>query len=560
MADKLTSPAPNFIRNIINEDIKSGKNGGQVVVRFPPEPNGYLHIGHAKSICFNFGLAQEYPGGKCYLRFDDTNPLKESEEYTNAIQRDISWLGFDWEDRLTFASDYFPKLYELARQLILDGKAFVCSLNAEQVREYRGTLTEPGKESPDRNRSIEENLDLFERMKKGEFPENTYTLRAKIDMSSGNINMRDPALYRIRKVKHHRTGDQWCIYPMYDYTHPISDALEGVTHSLCTLEFQDHRPLYDWFIENCRLEHKPQQIEFARLNVNYTITSKRKLKALVDGNYVSSWNDPRMPTISGLRRRGYTPAALRNFSERIGVSKKETVIDMSILEEEVRNDLNENALRTMVVIDPLKVVIENFPEDEVQEIEVANHPQKPELGSRKIHFSREIYIERDDFMEVHSKQFFRLAPGQDVRLRYGYVISCQQVIKDADGNIQELRCTYHPETFAGKKPADGRKVKGIIHWVSAAHATDIEVRLYDRLFLTENPGSAENFLEQLNPNSLQIMPNAKAEAGLREAAPETLFQFERLGYFSADQEDHRPDRPVFNRTVTLRDTWSKDAK
>jgi glutaminyl-tRNA synthetase len=559
MAEKSSTPAPNFVRHIINEDIRNGKHGGRVVVRFPPEPNGYLHIGHSKSICFNFGLAEDY-NGQCYLRFDDTNPLKESDEYMTAIKEDIRWLGFDWEDRLTHASDYFDVLYDHAKQLIKDGKAYVCSLNAEQIREYRGTLTEPGRHSPDRDRSVEENLDLFERMKNGEFDNGQYTLRAKIDMNSGNINMRDPAMYRILKAKHHRTGDKWCIYPMYDYTHPISDAIEGVTHSLCTLEFQDHRPLYDWFVENCRMEHKPQQIEFSRLNVNYTITSKRKLRTLVEQGYTASWDDPRMPTILGLRRRGFTPAAIRSFNERIGVSKKETVIDMGVLEEEVRQDLNENAQRAMVVMDPIKVTIESYPDGESEEIEVPNHPQKPERGTRKIVFAREIYIDRADFLENPPKKFFRLSPGKYVRLRYGYVITCQDVVKDSDGNVVELKCVHHPETLGGKKPADGRKVKGIIHWVAADHAIDLEVRLYDRLFAVENPAAEEDFTKFLNPESLIVKKGCKGEAFLKDVVPETAFQFERLGYFTADRHDHQATDPIFNRTATLRDTWAKVQK
>lgn len=552
------NPSANFIRNIIEEDNRSGKYGGRVTVRFPPEPNGYLHVGHAKSICFNFSLAEHYTGGKCYLRFDDTNPLKESDEYMESIKRDVLWLGFDWKQNLTHASDYFDTLYELAELLIKKGKAYVCSLSAEQVREYRGSLTEAGRESPDRNRSIDENLDLFRRMRAGEFADGQYTLRAKIDMSSGNINLRDPAIYRIRKVAHHRTGDKWCIYPMYDYTHPISDALEDITHSICTLEFQDHRPLYDWFIEQCEMEAKPQQIEFARLNVNYTVTSKRKLKQLVDESKVSGWDDPRMPTISGMRRRGYTPAAIRNFSERIGVSKKETVIDLSILEEEVRNDLNENANRALAVLDPIKVVIENYPEDQVEWIEVDNHPQKPELGTRKIAFSRELYIEREDFMEEAPKKYFRLTPLQDVRLRYGYVIKFLEAIKDDQGNLIELRCEYLPETLGGKKPADGHKVKGIIHWVSASNAVDMEVRLYERLFLNENPGASEDFLSELNPDSLLVMKACKGEPVLAQAEAEQAFQFERLGYFCADMYDFTRDAIVYNKVTGLRDTWQKN--
>lgn len=553
------SSASNFIRAIINEDLKSHKNDGRVVVRFPPEPNGYLHIGHAKSICFNFGLTEEYAGGICYLRFDDTNPLKEDTEYEDAIKRDVRWLGFDWGSHLTHASDFYEVFYEKAVLLIKKGLAYVCSLNAEQVRAYRGTLTEPGRESPDRNRSIAENLDLFARMRRGEFPDGAYTLRAKIDMNSGNINLRDPAIYRIRKTSHHRTGEAWPIYPMYDYAHPLNDAIEGITHSICTLEFQDHRPLYDWFVQNCEMEHRPQQIEFARLNVNYTVTSKRKLKKLVDAKFVESWDDPRMPTVCGLRRRGYTPQAIRNFCERIGMSKKETIIDMSILEEEVRNDLNERALRSMAVLDPIKLVLSNYPADKEEWFEVPLHPQKPELGQRRIPFGREVYIERDDFMEVPSKGFHRLSPGKEVRLRYAYVVRCDEVIKDAAGRVTELRCSYDPDTGQGKNPQDGRKVKGIVHWVDARHAVDAEVRLYDRLFKVPNPGGLddENFVSALNPESLQSIPHAKISAELAKVAPETCFQFERLGYFCSDKELHRPDRPVFNRTVTLRDTWAQ---
>ncbi len=559
MSETEKSPGVNFIRAIINEDLENGKNNGHVVVRFPPEPNGYLHIGHAKSICFNFGLAQDYQGGECYLRFDDTNPLKEDEEYQEAIKRDVHWLGFDWGPRLTHASDYYEIFYQKAELLIEKGLAYVCSLNAEQVRSHRGTLTETGKASPDRNRPMAENLDLFRRMRKGEFPDGTYTLRAKIDMSSGNINLRDPAIYRIRHTSHHRTGDAWCLYPMYDYAHPLNDALEGITHSICTLEFQDHRPLYDWFVDNCEMEHKPQQIEFSRLNVNYTVTSKRKLRTLVEGKHVSDWDDPRMPTVCGLRRRGYTPASLRNFCERIGISKKETIIDYSIVEEEVRNDLNENALRSLVVLDPIKVVLTNYPEGQVEWFEVLNHPQKPELGQRKIPFSREVYIDRDDFLETPTKGFFRLSPGKEVRLRYGFVIKCEEVIKDAQGHVAELRCSYDPDTGHGQNPKDGRKVKGIVHWVDANHCLSAEVRLYDRLFIDPAPGSLddEQFIAQLNPNSLLVVKDAKIEPALANAAPESHFQFERLGYFCADKEDHSSKNPVFNRTVTLRDTWAK---
>lgn len=559
MSESDKTPASNFVRAIINEDLKSNKYGGRVVLRFPPEPNGYLHIGHAKSISVNFGLSLDYPGGLCFLRFDDTNPLKEDEEYQEAIKRDVKWLGFDWGNRLTHASDYYEIFYEKAVLLIKKGLAYVCSLNADEVRAYRGTLTEPGKASPGRLRSVAENLDLFARMRKGEFADGSYTLRAKIDMSSGNINLRDPAIYRIRHTSHHRTGNAWCIYPMYDYAHPLNDALEEITHSICTLEFQDHRPLYDWFVENCEMKERPQQLEFARLNINYTITSKRKLKKLVDSNFVAGWDDPRMPTICGLRRRGFTPASLRNFSERTGLSKKETVIDFSILEEEIRNDLNEHALRALAVLDPIKLVISNYPPEQEEWFDVPNHPQKAELGQRKMPFSREIFIERDDFMEVPSKGFFRLSPGKEVRLRYGYVIRCDAVLKDTAGQVTELHCSYDPDTGKGQNPKDGRKVKGVIHWVDCKHGMTSEIRLYDRLFRDPNPSALddEQFIQHLNPESLVVIKAAKIEPFLAEAKGETRFQFERLGYFCADQQDHNAQHPVFNRTVTLRDTWAK---
>lgn len=554
-----TAPAANFIRSIINEDLKNGKHGGQVVVRFPPEPNGYLHIGHAKSICFNFGLTREYQGARCYLRMDDTNPAKEDVEYEDSIKSDVKWLGFDWGPLLTHASDYYEIFYEKAELLIKKGLAFVCSLNAEEVRAHRGTLTEAGRPSPDRNRSVEENLDLFRRMRAGEFPDGKYTLRAKIDMASGNINLRDPTIYRIRHLEHHRTGNKWCIYPMYDYAHPLNDALEGVTHSICTLEFQDHRPLYDWFVDNCEMKAKPQQIEFSRLNVNYTVTSKRKLKKLVDAKLVGGWDDPRMPTIRGMRRRGYTPQALQNFAERTGMSKKETIIDLSILEEEIRNDLNEVALRGLAVLDPIKVTITNLNEGEI--LRVPNHPQKAEMGERDLPFSNTIFIERDDFMEVPSKGFHRLSPGGEARLRYAYVIRCDEVVKDAQGEIVELKCTYDPDTKGGKPPKDGRKVKGIIHWVDAKQGVKTEVRLYDRLFKVANPGGLDDaeFVQELNPESLSIRKDAVIEPALAKAAPETRFQFERLGYFTSDRIDHSESRPVYNRTVTLRDTWADKA-
>lgn len=544
-----------FIRNIINDDLKSGKHK-QIITRFPPEPNGYLHIGHAKSICLNFGLAEEYENARCHLRFDDTNPEKESVEFTDAIQKDVKWLGFDWGNHLYFASDYFDKLYNYAVELIKEGKAYVCSLSAEEMREYRGTLTEPGKESPYRTRSVEENLNLFERMKNGEFADGEHVLRAKIDMSSGNINMRDPVIYRIKKVHHHRTGDKWCVYPMYDYTHCISDALEGITHSLCTLEFQDHRPLYDWVLDELKTPCHPRQIEFARLNLNFTVMSKRKLRELVEEKFVSGWDDPRMPTVSGMRRRGYTPASIRNFCSRIGISKNETIIDFSILEDCVRDDLNETAPRAMCVLDPLKVVITNFPDDKVVEREVANHPKDESMGKRKIKFSKEIYIEHSDFMEEAPKKYFRLSPGKEVRLRYSYTIKCEEVIKDDKGNIVELRCTYDPETL-GKKP-EGRKVKGIIHWVDAASAVDIDVNQYDRLFNVPNPAGEKekDYKEFINPKSLVVLKKCKAEESLKSAKAEDHFQFERQGYFTVDQTSS-DSQLVFNRTVTLKDSWAK---
>lgn len=554
------SASRNFIQQIIDEDLKIGKNDGRVHTRFPPEPNGYLHIGHAKSICLNSGLAQEY-GGKFNLRFDDTNPAKEEQEYVDSIMDDVRWLGADWEDRLFFASNYFDQLYEWAVKLIKDGKAYVCDLTAEEMREHRGTLTEPGKECEHRNRSVEENLDLFERMKAGEFPDGARTLRAKIDLASPNINLRDPVMYRIKRAHHHRTGDDWCIYPSYDYTHGQSDSIEGITHSICTLEFENHRPLYDWFCEALGIHH-PQQIEFARLNLTYTVMSKRKLLQLVTENHVSGWDDPRMPTIRGLRRRGYTSAAIRSFCERIGVAKFNSTIDIAWLEEEIREDLNQNAPRVAGVLKPLKVVIENYPEGEVEELEAANHPQRPELGTRKVPFSREIYVEQDDFMEDAPKKFFRLSVGREVRLRYAYFITCTDVVKDKDGNVVELRCTYDPETKGGNAP-DGRKVKGTIHWVSAAEAIDAEVRVYDHLFQEENPDAAPEggtFLDNLNPNSVEILTGAKLEPSLAEAEPGSHFQFERTGYFFVDPVDSALGKPVFNRTVGLRDTWAKVKK
>jgi glutaminyl-tRNA synthetase len=572
----------NFIQQIIDADRAAGKNGGRVHTRFPPEPNGYLHIGHAKSICLNFGLAQEY-GGKFNLRFDDTNPTKEEQEYVDSIIDDVRWLGGDWEDRLFYASDYFGQLYEWAIQLIKEGKAYVCDLSADEVRAHRGTLSEPGKNSPYRNRSVEENLDLFQRMEQGEFPDGARTLRAKIDMASPNINMRDPVMYRIKHASHHRSGDRWCIYPSYDYTHGQSDSIEGITHSICTLEFENHRPLYDWFCEALRIHH-PQQIEFARLNLTYTVMSKRKLLQLVQEKHVAGWDDPRMLTIRGLRRRGYTPEAIRAFCERIGVAKFNSTVEMSWLEDAIREDLNERAPRAMAVLRPLRVVITNYPEGEVEQLEAANHPQRPELGTRGVPFSRELYIEADDFMEDAPKKFFRLAPGREVRLRYAYFITCTEVIKDSAGKVVELHCTYDPATRGGNAP-DGRKVKGTIHWVSASHAVGAEIRLYDHLFKTEYPEgggrkaeggvleelsdlppsalplppSTGTFLDNINPDSLEIIRNAKLEPSLAAAAPGQHFQFERLGYFFTDPVDSQPGRPVYNRTATLRDTWAKEA-
>ena len=529
-----------------------------MATRFPPEPNGYLHIGHAKSICLNFGIAQER-GGICNLRFDDTNPTKEDVEYVDAIKEDVAWLGFTWSAEL-YASDYFEQLYQFAVELIKQGKAYVDSLSADEIRAYRGTLTEPGKNSPYRDRSVAENLDLFARMRAGEFPDGAHVLRAKIDMASPNFNMRDPTLYRIRHATHHRTGDAWCIYPMYDYAHPLSDAIERITHSICTLEFEDHRPLYDWLVDSLIEGDKPQQIEFARLNLNYTVMSKRKLLQLVQQGHVTGWNDPRMPTISGLRRRGYTPESIRDFCARIGVAKKENVIDMAQLEHSVREDLNLRAPRVMTVLRPLKVVITNYPEGQTEEVDVINNPEDASAGTRKVPFSRELYIERDDFMENPPKKFFRLSPGKEVRLRCAYFITCTEVVKDARGEITELRCTYDPATRGGDAP-DGRRVKATMHWVSAAHAVPVEVRLYDRLFSVEDPESApegKTFLDYLNPNSLEVLGGAKAEPSLAGATVGTRVQFERLGYFCVDS-DSRPGALVFNRTVSLRDAWAKIA-
>ena len=555
MSTNDNQPSANFIRQIITNDLKENKHNGKVTTRFPPEPNGYLHIGHAKSICLNFGIAGEY-NGTCNLRFDDTNPEKESIEYMESIERDVQWLGFQWTG-LHHASDYFEQLYNYAVQLIEQGQAYVDSLSAEQIRSYRGTLTEPGKESPDRNRSIAENLDLFTRMRAGEFADGQYVLRAKIDMASPNINMRDPALYRIRRVYHHRTGNAWCIYPMYDYTHCISDALEGITHSLCTLEFEDHRPLYDWVLDQLQTPCHPQQIEFARLQLEYTIVSKRKLNQLVMEKHVYGWDDPRMPTIAGLRRAGFTPKAIRDFCERIGITKQNSWIEMGVLEYCIREDLNENALRAMAVLQPLRVIIDNYPEDKTEQLEISNHPQRPELGKRNVPFSRVILIEQDDFAEIPPPKFKRLIAGGEVRLRGSYVIKCNEVIKDAEGLVTELRCTYDPDTL-GKNP-EGRKVKGVIHWVSEQHAYPAEIRLYDRLFKVPNPDNEENFLDAINHDSLEVLKDCRIEASLAQAQPENRYQFERTGYFCLDAIDSVDGKQVFNRTVTLREgVWVKD--
>jgi glutaminyl-tRNA synthetase len=558
MSSPVTPEAPgrlDFIREIVTADNASGRHGGRVATRFPPEPNGYLHIGHAKSICLNFGIARDFSGA-CNLRFDDTNPVTEDVEYVESIQEDVRWVGFSWEDRLYYASDYFQQLYDCAETLIRDGKAYVDDLSADQIREYRGTLKEPGRESPHRNRTVDENLDLFRRMRAGEFPDGSRVLRAKIDMASPNLNMRDPVLYRIRRARHHRTGDAWCIYPMYDYAHPISDALERITHSICTLEFEDHRPLYDWLVQNLPLPGRPQQIEFARLNLTYTIMSKRKLLQLVTEKHVTGWDDPRMPTISGLRRRGYTPEAIRRFCDEIGVAKRENVVDVGLLEFCVREDLNKRAPRAMAVLRPLKVVLENYPVDVVEEMDVVNNPEDPAAGTRKVPFSRVLYIEQDDFMLDPPGKFFRLAPGREVRLRNAYLVTCTDAVKDASGAVVELRCTYDPATRGGDAP-DGRKVKATLHWVSAAHALAAEVRLYDRLFTVESPGTGDaDFLTQLNPRSLEVLREARLEPSLSAAPVGARFQFERLGYFCVDP-DSKPGAPVFNRTVTLKDTWAK---
>ncbi len=557
-----TSPAStgrqDFIRDLIAADNASGRHGGRVATRFPPEPNGYLHIGHAKSICLNFGVARDF-GGTCNVRFDDTNPVTEDVEYVEAIQHDIRWLGFDWDDRLFYASDYFETLYQCAERLIEDGKAYVDSLDADAIREHRGTLREPGRDSPYRSRAAAENLDLFRRMRAGEFADGAHVLRAKIDMASPNINLRDPILYRIRRAHHHRTGDAWCIYPMYDYAHPISDALERITHSLCTLEFEDHRPLYDWLIANLPLPGQPQQIEFARLNLTYTVMSTRKLLQLVGEKHVSGWDDPRMPTLSGLRRRGYTPEAIRRFADEVGVAKRENVVDVGLLEHHIREDLNKRAPRVMGVLRPLKVVLENYPEGQTEHLAVINNPEDPTAGTRAVPFSRELYIEHDDFQEVPPPKYFRLAPGREVRLRNAYLITCREAVKDASGTVVELRCTYDPATRGGDAP-DGRKVKATLHWVPAAQAVDAEVRLYDRLFTVEMPGTGEaDFLTELNPQSLEVLRGCRMEPSLDGAHPGDRFQFERLGYFVMEP-DATPGAPVYNRTVTLTDSWARIQK
>lgn len=562
MTNTGTIPASNFIRNIIAEDLKANKNDGRVITRFPPEPNGYLHIGHAKSICLNFGLAAENEGGLCNLRFDDTNPVKEEDEYVESIKEDVRWLGFDWGDRLFYASDYFEQMYRYAVQLIKAGKAYVCDLSADEIREYRGTLTGPGKESPYRDRPINENLDLFEGMRVGKFDDGSRTLRAKIDMASPNLNMRDPVMYRILRAEHHRTGNTWCIYPMYDWAHGLEDSIEGVTHSICTLEFEDHRPLYDWFLNELNIYH-PQQIEFARLNLTYTVMSKRKLLELVKDGYVAGWDDPRMPTISGLRRRGYTPESIRNFCERIGLAKRDSIVDIALLEHCLREDLNKHARRVMGVLRPLKVIIDNYPEGQVEELEAINNPEDPSMGTRKVPFSRVLYIERDDFRDDPPKQFFRLAPGREVRLRYAYYITCVGVVKDEQtGDVIELHCVYDPKTRGGDSP-DGRKVKATLHWVSAAHSLNAEVRLYDHLFTKSNPAEEKDdvdYKSYLNPDSFQRLMSCRVEPSLAGAAPESRYQFERQGYFCVDSVDSSDNTLVFNRTVSLRDSWAKIEK
>jgi glutaminyl-tRNA synthetase len=568
-AEKITKPVAtavepmpsHFIRNIITEDLKQGKNQGRVHTRFPPEPNGYLHIGHAKSICLNFGLAAEF-GGLCNLRFDDTNPSKEDLEYVESIKADVRWLGFDWDNREFYASDYFDQLYHFALQLIKAGKAYVCDLSADQIREYRGTLTEPGKNSPYRDRSVEESLDLFERMRAREFPDGSRTLRAKIDMASPNLNMRDPVMYRILRATHHRTGDKWCIYPTYDFAHGQSDSIEGITHSICTLEFEDHRPLYDWFLDQLNIHH-PQQIEFARLNLTHTALSKRKLLQLVQQKHVTGWDDPRMPTLAGFRRRGYTPEAIRLFCERIGVAKRNSMVDIAMLEHCLREDLNKRAPRVMAVLRPIRVVIENYPEGQIEELEAVNNPEDARMGTRKVPFSRVLYIDQEDFRELPPKGFFRLSPGREVRLRYAYIIKCVDVGKDPKtGDVVELRCTYDPETKSGSSQSN-RKVKATIHWVSAAHAIEAEIRLYDHLFTKEDPDDVpegSDWLVNINPKSLEKLSSCRLEPILASAKKGEIYQFERLGYFSVDTVDSSPGAPVFNRTVTLRDTWAKVEK
>ncbi len=552
-----TGQGADFIRSIIATDNETDKYGRRVVTRFPPEPNGYLHIGHAKSICLNFGVAEEFSGA-CHMRFDDTNPTREDVEYVDSILEDVRWLGYDWGPHLYYASDYFDQLYEYAVELVRQGKAYVDSLSAEEIRQYRGTLTEPGRESPYRDRSVEENLDLFQRMKAGEFPDGSHVLRAKVDMAAPNMNMRDPTLYRIRQVEHHRTGDKWAIYPMYDFAHSLSDSIERITHSLCTLEFEDHRPLYDWFLDELEVYHA-QQIEFARLNLTHTVMSKRKLRALVEGGHVSGWNDPRMPTISGLRRRGYTPEAIRNFCQRVGIARRDTVTELALLEHLLREDLNQRAQRVMAVLDPLKVVITNYPEGQVEEFDAVNNPEDAGMGARKVPFSRELYVEREDFREDPPGRFYRLAPGREVRLRYAYLITCEEVVKNDAGEVVEVRCSYDPESQGGSAP-DGRRVRGTLHWVSAAHSIQAEVRIYDHLFLKANPDDESDggdFISALNPDSLTTLTGCRLEPSLAHAAAGERYQFERQGYFCVDTEDSEPGRPVFNRTVPLRDSWAR---
>ena len=553
-------PSSDFIRNIVEDDNRSGKYDGRVVTRFPPEPNGYLHIGHAKSICLNFGLAAEHEGGVCHLRFDDTNPAREDVEYVDSIMEDVRWLGWDWGDHLYYASDYFEQLFDYAVQLIKDGKAYICDLSAQEMREYRGTLTEPGRDSPYRERSIEENMDLFQQMRDGEYEDGARVLRAKIDMASPNVNLRDPVLYRILNTEHHRTGAQWCIYPTYDFAHGQSDSIERITHSVCTLEFEDHRPLYDWFLDELDVYH-PQQIEFARLNISYTTLSKRRLRELVEEGYVTGWNDPRMPTLSGLRRRGYTPLSIRNFCDRIGVAKRNSIVDLALLEHSVREDLNQTSPRVMAVLKPLRVVIDNYPEEQTQEFEAVNNPEDSSMGSRKVPFSRVIYVEQDDFREDPPRRFYRLSPGREVRLRYACYITCVSVVKDeTTGEVVELHCTYDPESLGGSSP-DGRRVQATLHWVSAAHAVDAEVRLYEHLFATPEPGSgddaAADYKSDLNPDSLTVLTSCKVEPSLAGATPGSRYQFERQGYFCVDTVDSTNGNLVFNRTVPLRDSWAR---